>query len=159
MANEIKLDVACQKTFGISPRRYRDLSKEQGAPPVVKGYIDLLAACKWLIEYYRKFAEQSGYTSLAEERLRYQRARAHREELLAQEMDGKLIRIEQVQEDLMLLLSNLKQSLMNWVKRLPPVLKSKEEKDMMLILQSEIHQLLDELSKGSKKICKTPKKR
>ena len=41
MANEQNLEMVCDKYFGISARRYRQLTYEKGAPPVVRGKIDL----------------------------------------------------------------------------------------------------------------------
>ena len=87
----VNLEIACQQIFGISSRRYRQLAKEHGAPPVLDGKVDILKACKFLIDYYRKLAEGQGSLSLTEERARLTKVNADLKQLMLRKKQGELI--------------------------------------------------------------------
>jgi hypothetical protein len=110
------------------------------------GYINLKILNDWVVNHFYGNTEIA--MTMAEAKLRREIAKARREELITQELEGKLISREQVTEDLVVVFSAIKQRLLSWVKGIPPKLKGKEEKDMMLILKDEIWDLLNELSKG-----------
>jgi phage terminase Nu1 subunit (DNA packaging protein) len=90
-SSQVNLEIACQQIFGISSRRYRQLAKEHGAPPVLDGKVDILKACKFLIDYYRKLAEGQGSLSLTEERARLTKINADLKQLMLKKKQGELI--------------------------------------------------------------------
>ena len=81
MKNEIKLTEFCKEVFGKSTRRYRQLADDGMVPAVSKNKIDLVAASKALIEYYRKLSESQGSATLQDERIRLTRINADMKEL------------------------------------------------------------------------------
>lgn len=91
MANDIKLEEACKKVFGITSRRYRQLANEGAVPPVVKGKIDILLACKHMLQYYRALAQGQGSMSLLDERVKISKIDRERKELELRRMRGELI--------------------------------------------------------------------
>lgn len=94
---------------------------------------------------------------MADEKLRYQKARARREELLTAEMEGELVRTEKVVSDLAFVNNGIKQKLLSWQRSLPGKLARKDERGCMKVLQDEIWHILNELGKGVKNICKGKK--
>jgi phage terminase Nu1 subunit (DNA packaging protein) len=139
MANNlVNLEVACQQIFGISSRRYRQLVKELGAPPVVNGKVDILKACKFLIDYYRKLAEGQGSLSLTEERARLTKVNADLKLLMLRKQQGELIEKQLAFEMFTLVLTRMAEKL----KSIPVKASS-----LLISAQSpiEIKQTLEEL--------------
>ena len=91
MANEVNLEIASREIFGITSRQYRKHAHEDGAPIVIGGKVNLIQACKWLINYYRAMAKGQGSLSLTDERTRLTKINADRKELRLKEEKGELI--------------------------------------------------------------------
>jgi hypothetical protein len=122
------------------------------AAKIRHGYFDLKILNDWVVE--RFYGSSKTSKSMAEAKLRRELAKAKREELLTQELEGKLISKEQVIEDLVVVFLALRQRFLSWIKRLPALLEGKDIKEMMLILKDETWDMLNELSKGLDNIKK-----
>lgn len=125
---------------------------------VRRGYnaYDIKAYNNWLINVFLK-GKKEDIDSMAEEKLRYQKYRADREEMEAKKMAKELLPIKEVQDGLTFALSGLKSKLMAWIKRLPPMLIGHSEKEMAEIIRTELYLILTELSQGIKALM--PKKK
>ena len=91
MANEVNLEIASREIFGITSRQYRKHAHEDGAPIVIGGKVNLIQACKWLINYYRILAKGQGSLSLTDERTRLTKINADRKELQLRKEKGEVI--------------------------------------------------------------------
>ena len=54
---KVKLESICEKFFGITSRRYRQLADEGYVPQPERGLVDPLDAAKGLLTYYRELSE------------------------------------------------------------------------------------------------------
>jgi len=146
VVNEVNLDLACEQIFGITPRRYRQLVKEYGAPPVKNGKVDLFKACKFLIEYYRKMAEGGGSATLAEEKAKLIAWQTKLKELQYKKEEKRLVDIEVVRYVLETLILRTKSKLEAIPSKLAPVIITasslREARD---ILEKYIKEVLNEL--------------
>ncbi len=98
MANDVRLEEACKKVFGISSRRYRQWAAEGLVPPVVKGKIDFTKASKYIIEYYRRLAQGQGSQSLVEERARLAKINADTREIELKILRGDYVDVDRVEK-------------------------------------------------------------
>jgi phage terminase Nu1 subunit (DNA packaging protein) len=98
--NLVNLEIASQKVFGISSRRYRQLVKEHGAPEIIDGKVDIFKACRFLIDYYRKIAEGQGSLGLTEERTRLVSYEAEIKKMELRSLQGSLIEAKLVKQAL-----------------------------------------------------------
>ena len=100
MANEINLEKLekywTSKGLRMTWRRYRQLAKDDKVPEPQKGNVDALEALARLASYYQGMAEGDGDTSLTDERRRKTKAEADIAELELAELQGALIRKEEV---------------------------------------------------------------
>lgn len=148
MPNEVELEKVAKPIFGITSRRYRQMASEGIVPPVEKGKIDLVAAAKAIIDYYRKLAEGQGTFSLTDVRVRREAARAEREEIIVQKLKGELVLKDQAMEWLYIMFSEAKQALVSIPRRLAGSLLTKtDERDIESELRTEIQKILWQLSR------------
>ena len=100
MANEINLEKLekywTSKALHMTWRRYRQLAKDGKVPEPQKGSVDALEALARLAAYYQGMAEGDGDTSLTDERRRKTKAEADMAELELAELQGALIRKDEV---------------------------------------------------------------
>ena len=121
MANDVRLEEACKKVFGISSRRYRQLADEGAVPPVEKGKIDILKSCKYLLEYYRRLAQGQGSMSLLDERVRLTKINVAIKEMEFKKTQGELIEADQVMQLWGKVIHAIKQKLLAVPVKLPPL--------------------------------------
>ncbi len=152
--NAVKLLAVCERVFGISTRRYRQLADDGVVPRPVDGFIDFVRAVIGLIKYYRTLAESNGDEEFNNARTRKERAVANIKEHEFDTLKGKYTETAMVINHLRLLFTNFKNSLLAWLKSLPPLLANKSEKEIQQILKKEIYHLLGDLSKGVTSIMK-----
>ena len=122
MANEVKLEDACQQILGISSRRYRQLAHEGVVPPVVKGRINILQSCKYMLEYYRKLASSQGSMSLTDERVRITRLNADLRELELKTALGEIINTDRAMRIWGQTIQIIRQKLLAIPTKLPPLI-------------------------------------
>lgn len=122
MANETNLEKLekywTSKGFRMTWRRYRQLAKDDKVPEPKKGMVDALEALARLACYYQGMAEGDGDTSLTDERRRKTKAEATKAELELQELEGSLIRRDEVVQALVDRIYVLKTDLLALPKRL-----------------------------------------
>jgi len=146
-SNLVNLDMACQQVFGISSRRYRQLVKEQGAPPVVNGKVDILKACKFLIDYYRKLAEGQGSLSLTEERARLTKVNADLKLLMLKKKEGELIEKQLAFDMFTLVLTRMAEKLKSIpVKASSLLISAQSHSEIKQTLEELIREVLNEIS-------------
>ena len=115
-AGDVYIEDWCLEGFGISSERYRQLGKEGKVPPIKNGMINLKIAVPALISYYRNMGDND--TTLTDERRRKTKADADMAELELQELQGSLIRREEVAQELVNRVYTLKGDLLALPKRL-----------------------------------------
>ena len=93
MANEQSLE-AVSKILGITPRRMRDLAKDDILPPILANKIDFPTACMKYIAYIKRLAEGGGSLSLTDERTRLTKISADRKDLQLQKEKGELLNVD-----------------------------------------------------------------
>jgi len=123
---------------------------ERGFPKSKRGSYPLKEGHDWWKENI--IGDLDGETSLAEEKLKYQKWRASREELTVKELQGELISTEKVADDLSFVLNGFKRRITGWARGLPGILAHKDEREIYRLLLGETYFILDELSKGVKRI-------
>jgi len=87
-----------------------------------------------------------GKEGLAEEKLKYQRARTKREELRVQQEEGSLIPRKESISWLSQIVSEAKQGFLNLPRRIAETLMGRDAKEVEAILRFEIHDILWRLS-------------
>ena len=148
MANEVALEKVAKPIFGITARRYRQMASDGIVPLVSEGKIDFVAASKALIEYYRKLSEGQGSLNLTDVRTRKELARAEREELIVKKLKGELVPKNASLSWLIALGTAAKLALRGLAKRLAPVVRlHDDEKEIQLIIQNGIDEIIRELEK------------
>jgi len=143
--NQISVVGACEKVYGITPRRYQQLAKEGFVPAGVKGEIDFIASTKAIIEYYRKKAEGSGSISLTDERTRLTKLQADLVERELREKDSELLPFEQVKADWLRYCGAVKARLLNLPTKYAPICFGKTIAEIKETIEGGIHQALAEL--------------
>ena len=151
MANEIRLDQVTggeDSFFGFSSRRYRQLASEGILPPVVNGKIDFVRAAKDFIHYQGRLLAGQGSLNLTEVRIRKEKARADREELLVKRLKGELVPKDQAINWLTGHVTAAKLGFQSLPKRLAPVVRlKKDEKEIEIEIRNEVYKILKELAK------------
>ncbi len=148
MHYEGRLEDACNQIFKITSRRYRDLAHDGKVPPVKRGIIDVLKASASLIEYYRKFASSQVSLSLADERTRWTKIRADREEIKKEKDNGNLVSKNDVENWLRAHIEETKMAFLGLPRRMGPVLAPiADEKEIEYLLSEEIYKNLEQMSK------------
>lgn len=120
------------------------------------GWYNLKMVHDWWRAYFIGDIETA--TNMAIEKLKYQKQRSRREQLIVQELEGQLISREKVIEDINFINYGVKQKLLGWCRGLPAKLAHKDERKIMNLLQDEVHFILDELSQGVKRLFRKKKK-
>ena len=122
MPNDINLEKLekywTSKGLHMTWRRYRQLAKDGKVPEPQKGMVDALEALSRLAAYYQGMAEGDGDTSLTDERRRKTKAEADMAELELAELQGALIRRDEVSQELVNRVYTLKTDLLALPKRL-----------------------------------------
>src|SRR3990167_9662752 len=95
MANEQPLE-AVSKILGITPRRMRDLAKDDILPPILANKIDFPTACMKYIAYIKRLAEGGGSLSLTDERTRLTKINADRKDLQLRKENGELLHVDTI---------------------------------------------------------------
>ena len=138
--------------------------KIEGFPADCKirhGVYDLKKYNDWRMDHF--FGNLDTKTTMAAEKLRYQVARANREENADKKERGTLLDRVQLVQSLSIVLTGLRNRFLGWYKTLPPMLAGKDEKQMGMILRAEIMALLADLAAGVQSILprkkRTPKRR
>lgn len=129
-------------------------------PPEVK-----LSRGQYNLKVFNEFVVQHFYGSedvsrqMAEEKLRYQKYRSDSMEYEAKKLSGELLPIIEEQEGLAFVITGIKRKFLGWEKRLPPMLKGRNVKEMGAIIKKEIRILLNDLSQGISSIMPERQKR
>jgi len=105
---------------------------------------------KWLSE------QKSGSVreDILIQKLKYQTARARREELEVLELEKKLIPLDKLHNDLTFIFLRIKIALLQWEKRLPPLLEGKDRRSMLKIIHGETVDILNNFARGKNLLCK-----
>lgn len=118
------------------------------------GIYDLKKYNDWHTEHFYGTEEEK--TSMAAEKLRYQKARADREEITANELKKTVLPIAKIKQDLSFVFTGIKSRLLSWYKTLPPHLAGRNEKEMGQVLRKEVTEILTDFAQGIQSIM--PKK-
>ncbi len=147
MANEVRLEEICQKVFGISSRRYRQLAKEGMVPEIIAGKIDFVAASKALIEYYRKLSEGQGSLTLTDERKESVKVQRQLKELELLVKKRELIPRDTVLQEFLNRIAVVKAGLLSLSRSLPGKLAGKDGREMGIVIKRQVIQLLAKYSR------------
>lgn len=132
--------------------------KIEGFPADCKikhGIYDLKKYNDWRIDHF--YGDENTKTTMAAERLRYQKARADREEMTVEKARGNLLDRGQLLQNFSIVLAGLRNRFLCWYKTQPPMLVGKDEKQMGMVLRIETRALLADLAEGIKSVL--PKKK
>lgn len=144
--NQINLETACAKVYGITVQRYGQLAKDGIVPRSVKGQIDFIVSTKAIVDYYRKRAEGSGSATLTDERTRLTRLDANLREIELAEKNQEVLPYDEVKADWIKVLGIMKARLLNIPSKYAPVCFGKTIPEIKEIVEGGIYQVLDELS-------------
>lgn len=106
----------------------------------------------WYITYFMGDADMS--KRMLTEKLRYQEARSLREKLEVEELQGNLVSLDNLKQDLSFIFVRMKSALLLWERRLPPLLEGKDSKSMYKVIHKETYNILNNFSKGVKALCR-----
>ena len=146
--------------FGISAPAFQMRMKIDGFPKdarISNRLWDLKMVNDWTLSHFYASAE-GDEKGLADEKLRQARAKADMLEMERDTITKTLVRSDLVSQDLSILFTGMKQRLLGWFKKLPPLLVEKDVKAMGAVIRREVIDLLTDLSKGMDHINPKPKK-
>lgn len=151
MAEQIDLDAVCKPSqtaiFPFTSRRYRQLADDDIVPPVKRGKIELLKACRDLLLHQQSLIEGRGSASMSDEKKRLTRINADRKQLQLERERGQLIETESAMRLWGAVCSNMRSKLLSIPTKLSPLVFSlgsiPEIKDR---LEKAIHEVLNELA-------------
>ena len=146
MANEISLEIACSKVYGITVARYGQLAKDGIVPRSIKGQIDFIASTKAVVDYYRKRAEGSGSITLTDERTRLTKLQADLTEIELAEKNGDVLPYDKVKADWIKFVGLMKARLLNLPTKYAPLCYGKTIVEIKQIVEDGIYQALAELA-------------
>jgi phage terminase Nu1 subunit (DNA packaging protein) len=146
MANEIDLQKIALPFFGITARRYYQLSKDGIVPPPEKGKIDILRAGAAYIAYQRKLLQGSGSLTLTDERTRETKLKADLLERELAEQEGALLSYEEVKTAWVRVLSAVRSRLLSIPTKYAPLLFGRSIPEIKEKVEEGIYQALTELS-------------
>ena len=145
--NKVKLEAVAQEIFGMTSRQYRKHAIEDGAPSVIRGKIDILQACKWLISYYRALAKGQGSVSLTDERTRLTKITADRKELQLEEEKGELINTMEAMEAWGMVCQAIRSKVLSTPSKLAPlILGIKTISEIKEITEKFMREVLTEIA-------------
>ena len=158
LKNAIKLeDIALmwgKLGLRLTSRRYRQIAKEGRAPEPVRGYVDALKCLTMVAVYYQGMAEGRGDSTHEEEKKLKTREERLIKEMERKVMEGGLIEVGKVTDDLSTLFANVKTAIRGWAKRLPPVLFGRTQKEIGQEILHEADRILNDLADGIGTIAK-----
>jgi len=126
-------------------------SSDCPAEEIQLGYnkYNLKAYTNWVIN---RFYAPQGKKQMDEEKLRYQKYRSDREEYDAKMQRAELLPRVDVQRGLTFIISSVKNKLLRWIKRLPPLLADKSAGEIGPILKKELYIILSDMAAGVEKL-------
>lgn len=144
--NKLDLSVACERVFGISVRRYRQLAQEGHVPKSENGIINFLIAARELFNYYRK-STATGTMSLMDEKTRLTKTDADKREIELRVLRGELVEMRSVEIVISRAITALKSKLLSVAPRCAPVvINFKNPIEAQEHIEGLIHEALNELS-------------
>lgn len=135
--------------YGLGESTIKERMKLAGFPKDAKtshGHYDLKIVNDWTVEHFH--APKKEKTTFSAEKLRFQTARADREEFITGRMKKNLVPLDKLRADLGMAGGLIKNTLLNWYKRLPPLLIGRNEREISAVLRAEVIALLGEMSRG-----------
>lgn len=129
------------KFFGLSSQRISQFVA-QGMPQQGHDRYNLIACTKFYIQLLRSHNEGANST-IANERLNLIKAQAERAVLENQKLRNKIVDVEEITQDIMLLTQQLRDSLLGIPGRLSHELVGKTEAEIRYYLEMEIKQSMD----------------
>jgi len=148
----------CIEFYSIQPRTFYQRMSSDMCPENIKiktGFYNLKLMNDYFVSHF--FDEEEGETTLLQEKVRNEKAKADLNEIKVKEKDGDLLPIEKIVSGLSLTLSNLKHRLWGWIKSLPPLTQGLDEKELRIIYEKEIRLILTDLATNIQNL--TPKKK
>lgn len=147
MANEVEIKKICKPVFGITYTRYMQLAHDEIVPLPTIGKVDIIAAAKALIEYYRQLAISHGNLSLTDEKRALTAIKKEREKLKLEQERGNLIARNVQVEWLTRCVSEAQIGFRGLPRRLAASIALKsDEREIELELRAEITRILRELA-------------
>ena len=167
MAEKTNLVSVCQPSqtyvFPFTTRRYRQLASEGVVPPVVNGNINLLLACRMLLEHQQKVIEGRGTINLSDEKKRLVKINADRKEFELERMKGEFIRVSAVEKAEFEKARIFRDHFLNITNRILAIYDAEpDQKNRHELIEKEMRAILDDYvgrKEGKENIEKRSKKR
>ena len=136
--------------FGISRAALSDWTR-QGAPKLDRGTWDLKSLFDWREKTIVGKIETR--EAMAREKLKRETAQAGIRDLEFKKLEGTLIEVDKVTDDLSTLCANMKTALRGWAKRLPPILAGRSQKEIGREILREADCILTDFADGIGTLC------
>ncbi len=127
----------------------------EGMPKEGRGAYPLKRVLDWLTA---RRAELAGEKSLTAERTRQVSLRNRILQIQGDCLRGELTEKGEVLKELSLLYSSIRITILSWVKRLPPLLAGKSERELTEVLNLEVRRVLTDLANGHNEIARKERK-
>ena len=147
MANEVNIGEVCERIYGITERRYRQLAHDGFVPAVTGGKVDFLAATKAIVSYYRKLAEGSGSLSLTDERTRLTKLQADLAEIELAKRNGDVIPYSDALTAWTKAMGAMKTRLLSIPTKYAPLLFGRSAPEIQAIIDGAVREALAELDR------------
>ena len=147
----IELDKLCKPApgaiFPFGARRYRQLAEEEILPPVRRGKVEFLRACRDLFAHQQALIDGRSGGSMSDEKKRLTRINADRKELQLQKERGELINTETAMKLWGTVCANMRSKLLAVPSKLAPlVFALKSIAEVKARMEKSIHEVLNELA-------------
>jgi hypothetical protein len=159
----IDLEKVCKPSpdavFPFTSRRYRQLADDQVVPPVKRGQIDRVRACRDLIAHQQALIDGQGSLSFTDEKKRLTKINADRKELMLQKEQSKLVEAELIENAQFEKARILRDGIFLIADRVFTIMEAEEDKKKRYeIFHKEMRILLDDFC-GTLKSAKDSRKR
>ena len=141
---KVKLESICEKFFGITSRRYRQLADEGYVPQPERGLVDPLDAAKGLLTYYRELSEGGSDLNEARKEKVLVETELKRLQLLVEKKE--LIPRGEILQGYLDRIGAVKSGLTHLHRILPEKLEGKDQREMSAIIKEAVEDLLTKYS-------------
>jgi hypothetical protein len=135
--------------FGISRetlRRWSETATFPKSAQIQRGVYDVRQIFLWRDTHIVGNKETA--KKLQEAKLKYQISRSRKEELSVLSLEKDLISLSKLRSDLADIFLGFKSNLLQWEKKLPPLLEGRDARAMLPIIHTEVVTILNNFAKG-----------
>jgi hypothetical protein len=143
---KVSLKDVCEQIFGMTYQNYYELAKDGKLPSPEKGMIDLWVAIPKFMEFDRGKREYVEGKGLTVERERLTKAQADMAEIALKELDGKLVKVDDVKTQWTGIVRDIRSKLLALPSKVVTLLPITDKEKAYKIIKERVYEALKELA-------------